>query len=68
MKHQGNPRCPTAVNVTQNANTMITQVLMQGLHAYEPKTRTGIDRESLIPQDHLLWQINGIVIAASSAN
>lgn len=34
---------------------------MQGLHVFEPRTRTVIDLESFIPEDHLLRQINGIV-------
>jgi len=34
---------------------------MQGLHVFEPKTRTVIDLESFIPEDHLLRQIDRIV-------
>jgi len=34
---------------------------MQGLHIFEPKTRTVIDLESFIPQDYLLRQIDRIV-------
>ena len=31
--------------------------LMQGLHVFDPKTRTVVDLESFIPEDHLLWQV-----------
>lgn len=34
---------------------------MQGLHVFEPMTRTVIDLESFIPQDHLLRQVDRIV-------
>ncbi|MCH7686624.1 MAG: transposase, partial [Planctomycetes bacterium] len=34
---------------------------MQGLHVFDPKTRTVVDLESFIPQDHLLRQIERIV-------
>ncbi len=35
--------------------------LMQGLHVFEPTTRTVIDLESFIPRDHLLRQVDRIV-------
>ena len=35
--------------------------LMQGLHVFEPRTRTVIDLEAFIPQDHLLRQVDRIV-------
>jgi len=35
--------------------------LMQGLHCFEPRTRTVIDLESFIPEGHLLRQIDRIV-------
>ena len=34
---------------------------MQGLHVFQSKTRTVVDLESFIPQDHLLRQIDRIV-------
>ncbi len=37
------------------------ETLLQGLHVFEPRTRTVIDLESFIPQDHLLRQVNSIV-------
>lgn len=35
--------------------------LMQGLHVFEPTTRTVIDLESFVPRNHLLRQIDRIV-------
>ena len=35
--------------------------LMQGLHLFEPKTRTVIDLESFLPDDHLLREVDRIV-------
>ena len=34
---------------------------MQGLHVFEPKTRTVIDLESFMPDDHLLREVDRIV-------
>ncbi|QEG17308.1 IS1182 family transposase [Gimesia maris] len=34
---------------------------MQGLHVFEPRTRTVIDLESFIPEDHLLRQVNSFI-------
>jgi len=35
--------------------------LMQGLHVFQPKTRTVIDLDSFMPEDHLLRQVDRIV-------
>ena len=35
--------------------------LMQGLHAFDPKTRTVIDLESFVPDDHLLRDVDRLV-------
>ncbi|QDU06982.1 hypothetical protein [Gimesia aquarii] len=34
---------------------------MQGLHVFEPRTRTIIDLESFVPEHHFLRQIDRIV-------
>ena len=36
-------------------------LLMQGLHVFQPKTRTVIDLDSLMSDDHLLRQVDRIV-------
>ena len=35
--------------------------LMQGLHAFEPTTRTVIDLESFVPDDHLLRDVDRLL-------
>ena len=34
---------------------------MQGLHAFEPQTKTVIDLESFMPDDHLLRDVDRLV-------
>ncbi len=34
---------------------------MQGLHVFEPETRTVIDLESFIPDDHLLREVDRFI-------
>ncbi|KKL27324.1 hypothetical protein LCGC14_2386300, partial [marine sediment metagenome] len=34
---------------------------MQGLHGFEPETRTVIDLESFIPDDHLLREVDRFI-------
>ncbi len=35
--------------------------LMQGLHAFEPTTKTVIDLESFVPDDHLLRDVDRLL-------
>ena len=37
------------------------ETLLQGLHVFDPQTRTVIDLESFLPEDHLLRKVDRIL-------